>query len=1357
MAEQVLKYLRVPASTRQTSEDSASWAEKKLVWIPDDKEGFVAASIKSEDGDDLTCQREDTREIVTVNAGDAQKMNPPKFNKVEDMAELTVLNEASVLFNLRDRYCADLIYTYSGLFCVVINPYKNIPIYSDDAIQVYKGQKRDAIPPHVFAIADQAYRSMLQDREDQSILCTGESGAGKTENTKKVIQYLASVAATTKRSADAFGLFGASAVDAAHSGAMAKGELERQLLEANPILETFGNAGTIKNDNSSRFGKFIRIHFDAAGFIIGATIDTYLLEKSRCVRQNDGERTFHSFYQLLRGADSKYISELLLEDIKKYRFVTNGDLHLHHVDDAKEFAETNNACRIMGMTDEQILDVWRVVSAVLLFGNIEVTSQRRGGEQAVIQDDSVCQKLCHLLGINVVDFTRSLLKPKVKAGHEFVHKQQTKEQVDFATEALAKATYERLFLWIVKRINKTLDRNIRDARSFIGILDIAGFEIFKVNSFEQLCINYTNERLQQLFNQRMFQLEQDEYQKENIDWDFIDFGLDLQPTIDLIERKGILPLLDDECFFPKATDQTFVDKVLKHLGDDEKLSKPALRENCDFAIIHYAGRVPYQAADWLVKNKDPLNDNVTELLSKSSNSFVATLWNDSFSGALASANRTRKGAFRTVGFIYKENLSHLMDTLNHTTPHFVRCIIPNHQKKPGKIDAPLVLDQLSCNGVLEGIRICRKGFPNRVLFQEFKQRYSILVPEAIPRGFTDGRHACERMVEALNLDEQSYRIGLTKIFFRAGVLAQLEEHRDIKLSKMIVGLQAFCRGYLARRYHGALLHGSNAILVIQRNARAYMKLRSWAWWKLFTKIKPLLKVARGDEELRLLREELEEYKQRFEQSEGARKEAESEIEAVQAEKKELTQQLEADSAALADAEEVRARLVSKNNELLDDLQDIEQQLEEQSNMADKLLAEKKNLIEQLEDLRKDLGTANLNEARISRLEDQIELLKAQLEDQIKANQDLEEQKKKLNKELNDVRADLDQASAQNSKSLKAQKKLVSELEDATVALDHARSQIAQLTAQQRSFDKQLTDEKSRYEELGKERDALQSHNRELSTKVLTLKNELEEAVDRCEASEKAKKRLQDELDDLVNSSNDAAQAELEAAKRTLQVTVDEQKQQIIELEDELQLVEQAKLRLEVNMSAMEKKLKDVEANNSEEEAKKLKQVTRQLRVLEEELENERRIASKTSAEKKKLELEVTDLTERLEEEQRGRTKDSRALKKLEKRVMLLYEEREEDAKLAEAAAAEAAKLREKIKKLQAELDAAEDEVAACMTKVRRAEREVMDANESTHVMQEENTKLRGFLRRARLRREELSADVDLVLDTTTSDSIVDED
>jgi len=394
---------------------------------------------------------------------------------------------------------------------------------------LYKKKKRHEVPPHIFAVTDGAYRSMLQDREDQSILCTGESGAGKTENTKKVIQYLAYVASSKPRS---------SSVSALQSG-----ELEQQLLQANPILEAFGNAKTVKNDNSSRFGKFIRINFDASGFIAGANIETYLLEKSRTIRQAADERCFHIFYQLLNGAQSEQNKEFLLEDVKNYTFLTHGNVPVPGVDDAVEFKSTYQAMQIMGLHLEELSAIFKVISAVLLFGNMKF-KQERNSDQATLPDNTVAQKVSHLLGLNVTEMTKAFLKPRLKVGRDHVTKAQTKEQAESAVEAIAKACYERMFKWLVHRINRSLDRTKRQGASFIGILDIAGFEIFDLNSFEQLCINYTNEKLQQLFNHTMFVLEQEEYQREGIEWRFIDFGLDLQPTIDLIEKVSNL-----SCFF----------------------------------------------------------------------------------------------------------------------------------------------------------------------------------------------------------------------------------------------------------------------------------------------------------------------------------------------------------------------------------------------------------------------------------------------------------------------------------------------------------------------------------------------------------------------------------------------------------------------------------------------------------------------------------------------------------------------------------------------------------------------------------------------------------------------------------------
>ncbi|KAJ1353296.1 Myosin N-terminal SH3-like domain, partial [Parelaphostrongylus tenuis] len=546
--------------------------------------------------------------------------------------------------------------TYSGLFCVVVNPYKRFPIYTDSIAELYKGRKRKEMPPHIFAVTDEAYRSMLQDKEDQSILCTGESGAGKTENTKKVIQYLAYIAASRS-----------------HNNKV--GRLEEQLLQANPILEAFGNSRTIKNDNSSRFGKFIRIHFDGAGYISGANIEFYLLEKSRILRQSAAERCFHIFYQLIKGATAEQRAALLLESgPEKYQFLSNGDVSIAGVDDAVEYQETLRAMNIIGFKDDEIQSVLRIVSAVMLFGNLKFAHEGKNSDQAVLVNDGVAQKICTLMGLHLNEVMRAFLKPKFRVGRESVHRSQNEEQARFSVGAITKATYERLFRWLVQRLNKSLDRTRQHAVSFLGILDIAGFEIFEMNSFEQLCINYTNEKLQQLFNNTMFEKEQQEYLNEGLEWDMIDFGLNLKPTIDLIEKPmGILSTLDDVCLFPQGNDAGFVERLASQHHNHPKYLIPEMRSKSDFAIVHYAGRVDYKATGWRVKNMDPLNENVVELLQLSKDSLVAEIWKDVSDMCCLSAteiaetaavfgSRVKKGMFRTVSQMYKDQLSRLMTT-----------------------------------------------------------------------------------------------------------------------------------------------------------------------------------------------------------------------------------------------------------------------------------------------------------------------------------------------------------------------------------------------------------------------------------------------------------------------------------------------------------------------------------------------------------------------------------------------------------------------------------------------------------------------------------------------------------------------
>uniref|UniRef100_A0AAY4CXT9 Myosin heavy chain 10 n=1 Tax=Denticeps clupeoides TaxID=299321 RepID=A0AAY4CXT9_9TELE len=1176
------RYLFVDRAVVYNPATQADWTAKKLVWVPSERHGFEAASVREERGEEVLVELAENGKKAVVNKDDIQKMNPPKFSKVEDMAELTCLNEASVLHNLKDRYYSGLIYTYSGLFCVVINPYKNLPIYSENIIEMYRGKKRHEMPPHIYAISETAYRCMLQDREDQSILCTGESGAGKTENTKKVIQYLAHVASSHKGRKD--------------HNIPVSGELERQLLQANPILESFGNAKTVKNDNSSRFGKFIRINFDVTGYIVGANIETYLLEKSRAIRQAKDERTFHIFYQLLAGAGEHLKSDLLLEGFNNYRFLSNGNIPIPGQQDKDNFQETMDAMHIMSFSHDEILSMLKVVSAVLQFGNI-VFKKERNTDQASMPENTAAQKLCHLLGMNVMEFTRAILSPRIKVGRDYVQKAQTKEQADFAVEALAKATYERLFRWLVHRINKALDRTKRQGASFIGILDIAGFEIFELNSFEQLCINYTNEKLQQLFNHTMFILEQEEYQREGIEWSFIDFGLDLQPCIDLIERPtnppGVLALLDEECWFPKATDKTFVDKVLQEQGTHPKFQKPRqLKDKADFCIIHYAGRVDYKADEWLMKNMDPLNDNVATLLHQSTDKFVAELWKDvdrivgldQVAGmnetAFGAAYKTKKGMFRTVGQLYKEQLSKLMATLRNTNPNFVRCIIPNHEKRAGKLDPHLVLDQLRCNGVLEGIRICRQGFPNRIVFQEFRQRYEILTPNAIPKGFMDGKQACERMIRALELDANLFRIGQSKIFFRAGVLAHLEEERDLKITDIIIYFQAVCRGYLARKAFAKKQQQLSALKVLQRNCAAYLKLRHWQWWRLFTKVKPLLQVTRQEEEMQAKDEELVKVKEKQSKVEGELLEMERKHQQLMEEKNILAEQLQAETELFAEADEMRARLVAKKQELEEILHDLESRVEEEEERNQSLQNEKKKMQSHIQDLEEQLDEEEAArqklqlekvtaEAKIKKCEEDILLLEDQNSKFLKEKKLLEERVSEMTAMLTEEEDKAKTLGKTKNKQevmivdleerLKKEEKTRQELEKAKRKLDAETSdfqdQIAELQAQIEELKLQLAKKEEELqalqargdEEVAQKNNALKQV-RELQAQLAELQEDLESEKAARNKAEKLKRDLSEELEALKTELEDtldttAAQQELRTKREQevaeLKKTIDE--------------------------------------------------------------------------------------------------------------------------------------------------------------------------------------------------------------------------
>lgn len=729
-----------------------------------------------------------------------------------------------------------------------------------------------------------------------------------------------------------------------------------------------------------------------------------------------------------------------------------------------------SALDVVGFTPAEQFDLFRIVAAILHIGNITITSTR--ADDAVMPDPSQAERVCHLLGISVPDFSKAVLRPRVLAGREWVSQARTRQQALDELSALCKTLYEKSFGQLVDRVNRALDRPSSKA-TFIGVLDIAGFEIFETNAYEQLLINYTNEKLQQFFNHHMFVLEQEEYAREGIEWDYVNFGLDLQPTIDLIETSGaaigILSCLDEECIMPKATDFTFTHK-LNHMWAGELLSgeqphpgrnkyEPSRFEQ-GFIVQHYAGKVEYRTDGWLEKNKDPLNDNVTRVLAASSERYVSSLFADyadpvsHVSSAISSLTLgkkrgIKKGAFRTVGQRHKEQLASLMGQLQATQPHFVRCIVPNNLKKPGRVDVPLILDQLRCNGVLEGIRIARLGYPNRLPFVEFRQRYEVLTPGIIPRGYMDGRKACLRMVDALDLDKSIYRVGTSKIFFKAGVLAELEERRDALLYAIFTKLQAGARMWTARRQMKKILNRAVAIRTIQRNARVYGELRDWPWWQLYTKVtilhlkriipllntvfiqvRPLLAATRNDEELRRKDAELQLTKERAEWEKQERASLEKLKMSLEADKKKVEEALEGERALAVDKDGLLERSKRREAELEDDIAALQADLDTIDSQLDRALKIQKESEEKNETLRLAFDQAADHLVRLEKEQEEWVGREAELTELVTAAQHEMEALRADKAELQQVSEDLKDLVTQREEDLaRARERLEAQIAD----------------------------------------------------------------------------------------------------------------------------------------------------------------------------------------------------------------------------------------------------------------------------------------------------------------------------------------
>merc|ERR1712142_651697 len=1161
--------------------------------------------------------------------------------KCEDMANLTFLNDASVFHNLEVRYKAKLIYTYSGLFCIVVNPYKRYPIYTQTVVKMYLGKRRNEVPPHLWAITETAYRNMLQNNKDQSMLITGESGAGKTENTKKVISYLAMVATSGKKTGK-------------------KVSLEDQIVATNPILESYGNAKTARNDNSSRFGKFIRIHFTASGKLAGCDIVSYLLEKSRITEQQEVERSYHIFYQLIQEygqgiCDGGLRAKCqLTSDIYDYNYVCQGKVKVDSIDDNEELECTEDAFNVLGFGEQEKFDCYMLTAGVMTFGGVEFKTKGRDDQAECEQvgPDTYPGKAAALCGVDANQMIKAFCKPRIKVGTEWVTKGQTCEQATNAVGGIARAIFDRLFKWLIEKCNDTLiDASLKKA-NFCAVLDIAGFEIFEYNGFEQISINFVNEKLQQFFNHHMFVVEQEEYVKEGIDWVMVDFGMDLAAAIIMFEKPmGIWAILEEESLFPKATDKSFEEKLKASLGKLPVFLKPASKtdKNAHFGVSHYAGIVSYNVTGWLEKNKDPVNDSVVELFkSTSSCQLLVHLWRD-HPGQPTTApkdegkKKKKGGGGKTVSSVYLVSLGELMTTLYNCEPHFVRCLVPNNHMKPGEVEPPLIMHQLTCNGVLEGIRICMRGFPNRMLYPDFKLRYSCLGQDAI-KSSSDNKTAVWALMNGIPFDRERYRLGHTLVFFRAGSLGALEEERDKLVTKWVRMIQ----GEVLKRVRGFVYKKKfdqrELIKVGQRNFRKYLASRDWGWFVLIQKTRGLIGLPNPEEELRQLEEKANETWGKYKEALDVTATLQGSMDGLKAEIEAMGKQLAEEQGNISVYTDRQTKATATKVQAEAELKDAQAVLSSEENSRVALSAEVKTHSGSVGVVKKEIEDIELAIAK-------VELEKGNRDHTIKVLQDeIADQDEVINK------------------------------------LNKEKKHIAETQA------KSNDDMVSANEKVG--------HLSSVKSKLESTLGELEGSLDKEKKAratvEKQKRKLEGDL----KMAQDGV-VELERSKRDLEVTIGNK---------------------EKNNSQLAAKLDD-EQNLVAKAQKGIKEIQGRVEAMEEELEAERQARAKAERQRSDLAREIDQLGERLDEASGATTAQVELNKKREAEIVKLRKDVEETNISSESvlsnmkrkqadAVAEMTEQIDSLQKMKAKIDKDKAVIMAEIADARAATEEVMRAQAS---------------------------------------------
>ncbi|XP_052072228.1 unconventional myosin-XVIIIa-like isoform X4 [Mytilus californianus] len=1298
------------------------WMESEKVWLVH-KGGFASACVLKANGMSvlpegrLRIKLDHAGDTLDVDEDDVEKANPPQYDRAEDIAALRFINESSALHILRQRYGANLVHTYCGPSLAVINPMHPISIYSEKVMQIFKGCKQEDMPPHIYAMGQITYREMLQSRSDQSVVFMGRSGSGKTSNSRHVMQYLITAA-----------------------GSVANIFTVERLTAVSTLMEAFGNSRTILNTNASRYAQLTTLDFDHSGQISSASVQVFMFEKSRVVRRPEGEPSFHVFYQMLAGLDSALRTELQLNSLNEPNmFMTplqrHGFVPSLTEDKQKAMMQWGKICTSMdqvGMTEDEKKAICHVLAAIYHLGVAGAIKGQNNKPQ--FAKPGSAQKAASLLGLSSEELLRqifsssgsSTLTRGASTRSSPAHKQE--EGLTNAIEALEGfviGLYSDVFNAVVSLINRSLSSNYRTSTS-ISILDTPGFQNPSScgrqtgATFEDLCHNYSQERLQLLFHDITFTMQQDKYSQEGITCDFefvtsspasmvslIDKpaqqnlnntkqGLTKHPVTDHhqikntsqemkdSERKGLLWILDEESMFPGATEDSFMDRFFTHHGEqkvrrDSLLRKASTLGNT-FILNHFQGTNPvqYNASGWLKGCRDNPNMKVaTQVLQDSKRQNINELFNSvkapvagmvsgSIVGMEGSASLRRVGSMRrtfmsgTAGLKkrsmclqVKFQVDSIIETVRKTKCHFVHCILPQHnaglwelktpsvpQDKPGAteevlMNVTLVRSQIRGSELLDSVRIFRQGFPDNMGFGEFRQRFEgLLSPNNKPAKDLPEKQAILHILDNLDLDKLNYRVGLSQVFFRAGALSQLEAARDEKITGTVVAFQARCRGILGRKKLKELRVKHIAISCIQKNVKKFMLIRDWAWWRLFTKVQPMLNVHRTEEQLQEREIEVEHLKSKLEKIERERNEYKQLYEKTDSRMSEVQADLIEEHSTATHASEMLESETAERMQLSKEHKDLQGKYNALKRQAEKIEMELTQVhlwqAEALDFNDEDAdGNDSVYKDRYERVLRELDMTKKRLQKQHEEELETEQHAKKaVEKRLHDAIEDGEDQRRLLAASKKKASRLAAEMQDTKLHLEEQMTRNNELERKQRRFDSELSkiqeevkSEKSMRERLQREKDEFMSKNFTLEQELTRLKGDLESVTEKAD-------RLDREMIDVTLAGSMSGGNEvmsLKKAKNDLDAKCKDQEEELDEQAGQIQQLEQTKIRLEMNYERTRQQHQK-ELEEKEEEMEEMRYSTqKKVKHYESQLEEEYDEKKKLMQEKKELERQIQEL------------------------------------------------------------------------------------------------------------------------------------